>query len=79
MRHERTFETPTIAPVIKTLVEVRLAWGLERREVAERAGMTSRKLRMYEVGQAEPHTRYLRQWAKALGYELALRPMESAQ
>lgn len=77
MRHETEFKTPTLSPVIKGLVEVRLAWGLERVEVAHRAGILYRNLLNYESGVSEPHMSGLRRWANALGYELSLRPLES--
>lgn len=73
MKHERNFESPNVPPVINALVEIRLAWGLERSDVAKRCGIDARKLRMYELGINEPNLRYLRKWANALGYELSLR------
>lgn len=79
MKHETTFAPATDNPVINALVQIRLAWGLERSEVAARCGIDARKLRLYEIGQSEPHSRYLRRWANVLGYELTLRPMESCQ
>ena len=76
MRHEMLFKPLAESPIINTLVQIRLAWGLGRSEVAARCGIEPRMLRLYEIGEHEPHSRSLRKWANALGYELALRPLE---
>lgn len=72
MRHEKTIQAINIPPVIKGLVEVRLAWGLSRTEVSKRSGIQIRKIRLYELGLCEPNLRFLRKWADALGYEITL-------
>jgi DNA-binding XRE family transcriptional regulator len=62
-----------VEPVIRALREVRLAWGLTQREVAQRIGCHHDTLAHVENGDQDPGYKMLRRWADVLGFELGLK------
>jgi hypothetical protein len=62
------------SPIIDQLTEIRLAWGLASLDVARRADVGDRALRLCEMDKTSISFRRVERWAAALGYELVLRP-----
>jgi predicted transcriptional regulator len=73
MRHEREIEALDLHPIIKCLVETRLAWQLSVADIADRMGSTYFTLKRYERGDEFPSGKMLLKWVDVLGFELALR------
>ena len=73
MRHEREIEALDLHPIIKCLVETRLAWQLSVADIADRMGSSYSTLRRYERGDEFPSGKMLLKLVDVLGFELALR------
>ncbi|MDB5605231.1 MAG: hypothetical protein JWP25_2131 [Bradyrhizobium sp.] len=78
MRHERGIEALDLHPIIKCLVETRLAWQLSVSDIAARMGSSYFTLRRYERGAEFPSGKMLLKWVDVLGFELVLRHKKSA-
>jgi hypothetical protein len=76
MRHERGIEALDLHPIIKCLVETRLAWQLSVSDIAARMGSSYFTLKKYETGAEFPSGKMLLKWVDVLGFELALRHKE---
>lgn len=60
-------------PLVAQLRAIRLERGLSLQRVAELAGRaTYQSIWQWESGATQPSVRNLREWAAALGYDLAL-------
>ena len=73
MRHEREMEALDLHPIIKCLVETRLAWKLSVADIADRMGSSYFTLKRYERGDEFPSGKMLLKWVDVLGFELVLR------
>ena len=73
MKHEREMEALHLHPIIKCLVETRLAWQLSVADIADRMGSSYSTLKRYERGDEFPSGKMLLKWVDVLGFELALR------
>jgi predicted transcriptional regulator len=73
MRHERKIEALDLQPVIKCLLETRLAWQLSVTDIADRMGSSYFTLKRYERGDEFPSGKMLLKWVDVLGFELVLR------
>ncbi len=60
-------------PILRALVETRLAWGLSSKEVASRIGCRPDTFSHIERGDKLPNFKVLMRWAKVLGYDIGLR------
>jgi predicted transcriptional regulator len=78
MRHERGIEALDLHPIIKCLVETRLAWQLSVPDIAARMGASYFTLKRYERGAEFPSAKMLLKWVDVLGFELVLRHKKSA-
>jgi len=78
MRHERGIKAPDLHPVIRSLVETRLAWQLSVSDIAARMGSSYSTLKRYEAGAEFPSGKMLLKWVDVLGFELVLRHKKSA-
>jgi transcriptional regulator with XRE-family HTH domain len=78
MRHERGIEALDLHPIIKCLVETRLAWQLSVSDIAARMGSSYFTLKRYERGAEFPSGKMLLKWVDVLGFELVLRHKKSA-
>ena len=76
MRYERCIQDIDVHPIIKKLVEARLAWDLTTEAIASRAGCSINHFRHLENGSNVPGFKLLNSWASALGYEVALKSGE---
>ena len=61
-------------PVIAQLARQRVAWGLSREWLADRAECAANTLAAIECGRQSPNMQLLERLADALGYEIALKP-----
>jgi DNA-binding transcriptional regulator YiaG len=77
MRHKRTIEASDLHPIIRCLVETRLAWQLSISDVASRMGSSYFTLKRYERGAEFPSGKMLLKWVDVLGFELVLRHKKS--
>ena len=77
MRHERGIKALDLHPIIKCLVETRLAWQLSASDVASRMGSSYFTLKRYERGAEFPSGKMLLKWVDVLGFELVLRHKKS--
>lgn len=73
MRYERGIRAVDIAPIIRGLVEARMAWGFTTKDIAQRIGCKSRTLASMESGSKLPSFKVLVKWADVLGFELGLK------
>lgn len=73
MRHEGKLQELDIEPVLKALVEARLAWGLSTKEVASRIGCRQNTFQHMESGRKTPGFKTFIRWARVLGYDVGLR------
>ena len=78
MKHERRIEALDLHPIIKCLVETRLAWQLSVSDIAARMGSSYFTLKRYERGAEFPSGKMLLKWVDVLGFELVLRHKKSA-
>jgi hypothetical protein len=78
MRHERGIKALDLHPIIKCLVETRLAWQLSVSDVASRMGSSYFTLKRYERGAEFPSGKMLLKWVDVLSFELVLRHKKSA-
>jgi transcriptional regulator with XRE-family HTH domain len=76
MRHERGIEALDLHPIIKCLVETRLAWQLSVSDIAARMGSSYFTLKKYERGAEFPSGKMLLKWVDVLGFEMVLRHKE---
>lgn len=60
-------------PVLRALVEARLAWGLSSKEVAARIGCRRDTFLHFESGAKTPGFKTFIRWARVLGYDVGLR------
>lgn len=74
MKHEPDVAPAQIDPIIRRLVEVRLAWKLSLNDVANRCGGDLNTFKRYENGTRFPSGKTLARWADVLGYELSIWP-----
>jgi transcriptional regulator with XRE-family HTH domain len=74
MKYERAIKAADVHPVVERLTKTRLAWKMNRVDLASRMGCTVKTLARFENGDGEPTFRILRNWADALGYDLNLWP-----
>jgi transcriptional regulator with XRE-family HTH domain len=74
MIHERYIKPMHVHPIIGRLTEIRLAWQLSIKDLAERIGIRATVLGKYERGRLFPNLKTLIRWADVLGYELNLWP-----
>lgn len=74
MRHEPNIQATNLDPIIRRLVEVRMAWKLSLNDVANRCGADLNTFRRYENGVTFPSGKMLARWADVLGYELSIWP-----
>jgi transcriptional regulator with XRE-family HTH domain len=67
-------------PVIRRLTNLRKAYGMSQREVAERMGISQPHVSKVERGKA-PHVsfRWVRAYAYALGQDIDLKPLPKAK
>ena len=78
MRHERAIEALDLHPIIKCLVETRLAWQLSVSDIAARMGSSYFTLKRYERGAEFPSGKMLLKWVDVLGFEIVLRHKKSS-
>ena len=74
MKYERAIKAIHVHPVISRLTEARLAWGIDRADMAARIGCAVCCLQGWENGEHAPRIDALSKWADALGYNLNLWP-----
>lgn len=60
------------SPLVRTLVEARVAQGLTLHVLAARSGYSYNTLQKWESEITTPSLHAFRDWASALGYEVAL-------
>jgi len=65
-------------PIIEELRMRGRALGLDMGEIGRRCGLAETSLRAWEKGKAAPSPDALERWAQALGFRIALLPMDSA-
>jgi len=65
-------------PIIEELRMRGRALGLDMGEIGRRCGLAETSLRAWEKGKASPSPDALERWAKALGFRIALLPMDTA-
>jgi len=65
-------------PIIEELRVRSRALGLDLKEIGRRCGVAETSLRAWEKGAASPPTDTLERWARALGFRIALLPMDAA-
>lgn len=63
--------------IVAQLAILRENAGLSQHEVARRAGRALSAIRSWETGEANPSLSAVTAWAGALGYEVALLPIET--
>ena len=64
-------------PIIEELRMRGRALGLDMGEIGRRCGLAETSLRAWEKGKAAPSPDALERWAKALGFRIALLPMDT--
>jgi transcriptional regulator with XRE-family HTH domain len=65
-------------PIIEELRMRSRALGLDLKEIGRRCGLAETSLRAWEKGKAPPTPDMLDRWAEALGFRIALLPMDTA-
>ena len=65
-------------PIIEELRMRSRALGLDLKEIGRRCGLAETSLRAWEKGKATPGPDMLDRWAEALGFRIALLPMDTA-
>ena len=65
-------------PIIEELRMRSRALGLDLKEIGRRCGVAETSLRAWEKGAASPSSDALERWAGALGFRIALLPMDTA-
>jgi transcriptional regulator with XRE-family HTH domain len=65
-------------PIIEELRSRSRALGLDLKEIGRRCGVAETSLRAWEKGAASPSSDALERWAGALGFRIALLPMDTA-
>ena len=65
-------------PIIDQLIGLRRAAGINRSQVAVRAGVNRAVVRRWEIGEHTPQLNNLMSWASALGCVVAVQPYQSA-
>ena len=65
-------------PIIEELRMRSRALGLDLKEIGRRCGLAETSLRAWEKGKAAPAPDVLDRWAEALGFRIALLPVDSA-
>ena len=73
----RVAEVSDVHPLVKALVEVRMAWKLTQNDVSSRMGIRRDHFARLETDVQRPVLATLEKWADALGYKLGLRPKNS--
>jgi transcriptional regulator with XRE-family HTH domain len=66
-------------PILMDLIRIRYKQGLTGKVVADRIGVQVSQLAQWEAGHRRPQVNNVTAWARALGYELSLRPTEIAR